>query len=310
MSQFSQIVAATFDEVSNEKNKAANQWSENALLKFLEMKGGLKRVPGGPQLEFTLDTAVNPDAAFLATDTSGTSTTKTEVLDAVKYDWALFVAPINWSIADEAKNSGEKKVDLVTSLVDNAMESHDDQFEAGLFAAAATNGFLSLPVLLDEAGAGTIGGVNAAVDTYWENQFIDYGTDDQLGLTKVYAQCAKGTGGSSPNLIVTSPTTWAVYADSLQTYFRYENAKTVDAGIQALQFASADLIFSHKYTSGTFDSYFLINTNELKLYVIKDFYRQRRSEIELPNAATMTMKVVSMAQIATKNRSRNGVAFT
>jgi hypothetical protein len=90
----------------------------------------------------------NPDAGFLATDVSPTSTTKTEVLDAVKYDWALFVAPINWSIADEAKNTGEKKVDLVTSLVDNGLNSHDDQFEAGLFAASATNGFLSLPVIL------------------------------------------------------------------------------------------------------------------------------------------------------------------
>src|SRR3990167_9388542 len=148
MSQFSQIVAATFDRTSNEKNKAANQWSENALLRFLESKGALKRVTGGPQLEFTLDTVVNPDAAFLASDVSATSTTKTEVLDAVKYDWALFVAPINWSIADEAKNSGEKKVDLVTSLVDNSFESHDDQFEGAMFAASATNGFLSLPVIL------------------------------------------------------------------------------------------------------------------------------------------------------------------
>ena len=42
--------------------------------------------------------------------------------------------------------------DLVTSLVDNAMESHDDQFEGALFAASATNGFLSLPVILTENG--------------------------------------------------------------------------------------------------------------------------------------------------------------
>ena len=307
MSQFSQIVAATFDRVNNEKNKAANQWSENAFLKFLEMKGGLKRVPGGPQLEFTLDTVVNPDAGFLATDVSATSTNKTSVLDAVKYDWALMVIPINWSIADEGKNSGEKKVDLVTSLVDNAMESHDDKFETGIFAASSTNGFLSLPVLLTEDGTGTIGGVNSATDTYWANGFDDYGTDLHLGLHLEHAECAKGSGGAAPDLLVTGQTTWATYADSVQTLLQFQSAKKVDMGVQALQFAGADLIFTQKYTS---DSVFQINTKTLKLYVIKDFYRQRRSEIELPNAATMNMKVVSLAQIATNNRSRNGVSFT
>jgi hypothetical protein len=307
MSQFSQIVAATFDRVSNEKNKAANQWSENALMKFLESKGALKRVTGGPQLEFTLDTVVNPDAAFLATDVSATSTNKTSILDAVKYDWALFVAPVNWSIADEAKNSGEKKVELVTSLVDNAMESHDDQFEAGLFAASATNGFLSLPVLFTEDGTGTIGGVVSGTDTYWLSEYEDYGTDLHLGLNIAYAECSKGSGGSSPDLLVTGQTVFATYADSLQANFLYQSTKKVDAGIQALAFSGADMIFSQKYTS---DTVWLLNTKETKLYVIKDFYRQRRSEIELPNAATMNMKIVSLAQFATKNRSRNGACFT
>jgi hypothetical protein len=307
MSQFSQIVAATYDRVTNEKNKAANQWSENATLRFLEAKGALKRVAGGPQLEFTLDTQRNPDAAFLASDVVGTSTSKTEVLDAVKYDWALFVAPINWSILDEAKNSGDKKVDLVQQLVDNAGESHDERFETAFFAASATNGMLSLPVLLTEDGSGTVGGVNSATDTYWANQFEDYGTDLHLGLTTSMAETAKGSGGAQPDLLITSTTTWATYADSLQSFFQYTKANTVDAGIQSLKFGGADLIFTHKYTN---DSVFGLNTKELKMYVIKEFYRQRRGEIELPNAATMSMKTVSVAQLATKNRSRNFVCFT
>lgn len=307
MSQFSQIVAATFDKKANETKKAENQWSENAFLNRMESIGGLKRVTGGPQLEFTLDTVVNPDAAFLATDYSGTSTNKTEVLDAVKYDWALFVAPVNWSISDEAKNTGEKKVDLVSSLVDNANESHDDQFEAGLFAASATNGFLSLPVLFTENGTGTIGGIVSGTDTYWLNAFEDYGTDLHLGLNISMAEAAKGTGGSSPNLIVTSNVVFATYADSLQANFYYDKANTVDAGIKTLKFGGADMISSHKYTS---DTAWLINTKFTKLYAIKDFFRQRRSEIELPNAAAMTMKLVSMAQFATSNRSRNSCCFT
>ena len=106
---------------------------------------------------------------------------------------------------------------------------------------------------------------------------------------------------------MTSPTTWATYADSLQANLQFASAKKVDAGVQTLQFAGQDMIFSHKYTS---DTVWGLNTKETKLYVIKEFYRQRRSEIELPNAATMTMKIVSMAQIATKNRSRNFACFT
>src|SRR4051812_44255241 len=103
MPQFEQVVAATYDRVNNQKNKAENVWSENATLRFFEQKGALKRVPGSNQLEFTIDTAQNPDAGFVATDMATLSTTKTEVLDAVKYDWALGIVPITWSILDEAK---------------------------------------------------------------------------------------------------------------------------------------------------------------------------------------------------------------
>lgn len=307
MSQFSQIVAATFDRTSNEKNKATNQWSENALLKFLERKGALKRVTGGPQLEFTLDYQVNPDAAFLATPSAPTSTTKTEVLDAVKYDWALFVAPVNWEIADEAKNSGEKKVDLVTSIVDNALESHDDQFEEALFAATATNGMLSLPVILTEDGTGTIAGTNSAVDTFWANKFYDYVSDINLGMKILYNRCAKGTGGSSPNLFATSSDTHATYEDTLADNIRYKEGSKGDNGFKTLEFKGEDMIFSQKYSS---DSVFFINTSRLKLYAIKNFWRQRRDAIEAINAATMNMKIVSLAQLAASDRSRNGVCFT
>src|SRR4051812_14587932 len=123
MPTISQILAASYPAVISKK--PANQWAESALLKALEKAGAIKRVAMGSTIEATLDYRANPGAQVLATDMSTTSTTKTEVLTAASYDPAAVSVPIVWSKQDEAKNDDDK-VQLVASLIDNALESHDD----------------------------------------------------------------------------------------------------------------------------------------------------------------------------------------
>jgi len=71
---FTQLVASTYDAVVNEKNKAADQWSDSSALNYLEKMGGVKRVTPGATLQMTLDYRVNSAADFLAADTTATST--------------------------------------------------------------------------------------------------------------------------------------------------------------------------------------------------------------------------------------------
>jgi hypothetical protein len=306
---FTQLVASTYDAVVKDRNKAANQWHESAFLNHLEKLGGVKRVPGGATLQLPLDYQINSGADFLATDTTTTSTTKTEVITAASYTFVPLVVPVNWTLSDEYLNSDtNQKIDIVSSLVDNAIASHDRSLETAFFAASATDGFESLRTMITEDGTGTFGTIVAGTETWWKNQFKDYDTGATLlaDMATLYNSCAKGTGGSAPNLLVGGSTEQGLFEGKLTPLQRFETS-TGDGGFKILKFKTADFVFSNASSN---DSIFFINTNNTKLYVVQGAYRQRRDAIEHVNAAMMNMKIISLVQFATNNRSRVGVLFT
>lgn len=309
---FEQLVASTYDDVVNERNKATDQWSESSFLKALEELGGVKKTAGGTTLQITLDYKQNPAAEFIATDTTQTSTSKTEILTAASYDWAILVSPVNWSMKDEALNSEKnQKVDLVTSIVDNALTSHDQVIEDALFAATATDGFSSLPLIYTTDGTGTIGTIDASIETWWKNQFKDWGNDTGATLladyTTLYNSTKKGSGGQAPNVIISSATMQASFEAALTPNQRFANVNKASGGFTELQFKTIPYLFTSEYTS---DSAWMFNTKDTKLYVVSSAWRQRRPTIDHVNALMKNMKTFSVAQIATRLRSRGGRLFT
>jgi hypothetical protein len=306
---FSQLVAATYDAAVAERGKAANQYAESALLSALEKKGGIKRIPGGSTLTLQLDYRRNPGTDFLATDVTATSTTKTEVLTQASYDFATLVVPITWSITDEILNSSpNQKVDLVAGLVDSAFQSHDDALEEAFFAAAATDGMLSLPVLASADGTGTVGAIDAGTETFWANQFDTYDISDadiDAVLPALFHACAKGSGSAlAPNLVTSGVVPYSQFESQLQANQRYGSGDKGVAGFEHLMCVTAPYVYS-KFGGA---DVFLLNTKSTKLFVAEGGWRKRTSSVEHVNAAAMTMKVVSVCQIATNNRSRMGRA--
>jgi hypothetical protein len=308
---FTQLVASTYDDVVNERNKSADQWSDSSFLKHLEKLGGVKRISGGATLQLTLDYRSNSGADFLATDTTTTSTTKTEILTAASYSMIPLIVPVNWSFFDEAVNSEKnQKVDLVASIVDNAISSHDQAIESAMFAATGgTDGFNTLVDLYTEDGTGTVGTIVSGTETWWKNKFKDYDAGATLlaDMTTLYNDCAKGSSGRVPNVIVTAAAPHGVYEGKLVANQRYVDANSASGGFKALKFKTADVIFSSGYAS---DSFFFFNTHDTQLFVVSSAWRKRRSPVEHINAAMMNMKVFSVLQLATRNRSRGGVLFT
>ena len=303
---FTQLVASTYDAVVNERNKAANQWAESAFLNALDAAGGIKRHAGGSTLDMTLDYRANPDADFLATDVTATGVNKTDVLTQASYAYATLVVPTNWTFTDEVLNSSaNQKVDLLSSIVDNAIATHDDMIEVGAFASVATDGFLSLPVIATSDGTGTVGSIIAGTETWWENQHSTFtnDTDIEAGMTTLFNLCAKGSGAKlQPEIIVSNAASNALYESNLQAFQRYEGGKVGNGGFKSLKFKDADVVFSK---NGTDDMYF-INPTNFKLYVVQGAFRQRRTPVEFTNAAMMNMKIFSVLQFATNNRSRLG----
>jgi hypothetical protein len=311
---FTQLVATTYDAIANERNKAADQWSDSSCLNHLERIGGVKRVSPGATLQLSLDYRANAGADFLATDTTATSTTKTDVLTATAPSWATLVVPTNWTITDEILNNGEAKIDLIASLVDNAIATHDYTIEAAMFATTGgTDGFNTFIDLFSEDGLGTVQGIVAGTETWWKNQFKDWGTDTGATLladyNTLYFSCGKGSLGRQPNVAVANSTLYGAFLAALQANQRFVDTRAATAGFQQVKLINADYIYSSVITTSQ-DSAFLFNTNDTALFVARNGWRKRRDAVEFSAAAMVNMKIVSVLQLATRNRSRGGVLFT
>jgi hypothetical protein len=304
MALISQLLSASYPNVI--AKKPVNQWAESALLSYMEKLGMVKRVQMGSTIDVPLDYQINAGAQVLATDMAPTSTTKTEVLTTSQFTPAQISVPIVWSKGDEAMND-EQKVDLVTSLIDNALESHDDLIESNLFAG--TNGFVGFDTMITENGEGTIGGIVAATDVWHKNQYKDYGDATTLlaDMATLFNSCMKGSGSKAGvKLIVTSATSHGVYEGKLAANQRFVDSSKGDGGFVALAFRNVPVIFSQKYTS---DSFFYLSKG-YELRVAKNMFRFKDKETAMENAEAYKTSVFTVGQAITSNRSRLGVLFT
>jgi len=313
---FTQLVATTFDDVVTERNKSADQWSDSSALMKLESIGGVKRVSGGATLQLPLDYRQNPALDFLATDTTPTSTAKTDVLTAASYTYVPYVVPVNYTLMDEALNSEKsQKVDLVTSIVDNMLVSHDQGIEAGLFAATGgTDGFNTFIDIYTEDGTGTVGTIVSGTETWFKSQFKDWAADTGATLladyNTLYFACAKGSSGRQPNVVIGNSTLYGSFVAALTANQRWVgNTTTAKHGFDNVKLNNADYIYTSVITTAQ-DSAFMFNTADTKLYVVRGAWRQRRPAIESINSILINIKTFSVLQLATSNRSRGGVLFT
>lgn len=311
---FTQLVASTYDAVVNERNKAADQWSDTSALNHLEKIGGVKRVTPGATLQMTLDYRQNTGADFLATDTTPTATGKTDVLTATGPSWATLVVPTNWTFTDEALNNGDSKVDLLSALADNALASHDYSLETAMFAATGgTDGFATFTDLFSEAGTGTVQGIDSSVETWWKNKFKDWGTDTGATLladyNTLYFACSKGSGGRQPNVVIGDATMYGAFLAALTPQQRFMDPKSATSGFGQVKLINADYIYTSVLTSAQ-EAAFMFNTTDTALFVAKTAWRKRREAVDFTAAAMVNMKIFTVCQLATRNRSRGGVIFS
>lgn len=305
----SQIVAVSYPAVLADMRKAANQWSESAVLREFERQGVVVRKSLGPTIEAPLDYRRNPGTDFLATDLTPTSLVKTEVVTAASFTPAELSVPVVWSKGDDMKNPSEnQKIAFVKQLLENAINSHDDAIEEALFAATATDGFNSLRVLVPDNGQGTVGGIDSGTETWWRNPNGDYasnGTDLESVFTTQFNNAAKGSGaGLAPKFMVSGSEPHALYESTQIANQRFVNTSELDAGFKVLAFKTARYVFSQY---GGERVYFL-HPRCISMVASKQYFRDRGETNEIDDANGFVTKIYSGLQLVTSNKSRLAVA--
>lgn len=304
-----QITAVSYPAVLAEMRKAANQWVESAALREMERQGAIQRVSLGDTIEVPLDYRANPDAAVLASDQDTASLLKTEVVTSASYPVAQISVPVVWTKADDAKNPTEsQKIALVKQLLENGINSHDDLIEQLIFTSSTAGGdeFNGLDTLAPTSGTGTVGGIDASVETWWKNYADLYydATDIEAAFTTAFNKSAKGSGSLlAPKFMVSGATPHALFESTLQSLQRFVDVKEADAGFKILAFKSCRYVFS-QYGG---DKVYFLNPKNYQIVMSKQYFRDKGNTIEIPDQNAFVFKIYSAGQAVTSNKSRIAV---
>lgn len=304
-----QITAVAYPMVLADKRGPANQWAENAALRALEKGGFVERKNLGENIEAPLDYRANPDTAILASDQDTASLTKTEVLTSAVFEIAQLNVPVTWTKGDEAKTPTEnEKVDFSRARIENALTSHDDQIETCVFTSSTVGGteLNGLNSLVPTSGQGTVGGIDASVETFWRNPADTYqadGSDIEAVMSETWNDVSKGTGGMQPTLLLSGSSPHVLYESQLQAFQRFMRSDEADAGFKALAFHGAPYVFSHKGGSNIY----MLNPKNYKLVVSRQYFRDKGSTEVVPGQNAFYFLLYSALQFITNNKSRLGV---
>ena len=144
-----------------------------------------------------------------------------DVLSAAKYDWCQVALHVTASGRElKMNNSEQRMIDLVKSRVDVAMSTAANNMSIDIYSSGAlTNQIGGLGTLIQQAGTGTVGGINSSTYAFWRNKFQEVAGGDvavdgaltgtpltyanlRTAMTQQWLATTRGT--DKPDLIVSS----------------------------------------------------------------------------------------------------------
>lgn len=249
----SEIITTTLESRSGKL--ADNMLDNNALLARLRSKGKVKPFSGGrkiyQELEYNDNGTVQAYSGFDTLDVS-----PSDVFTAAEFDIKQYSVAITASGLELLQNAGKEQViDLLESRISNAEKSLLNRIAADIYGDGTSYGgkvIGGLQLLVADAPtSGTVGGINRATWSFWQNQVYDASADGgaatsaaniQAYFNSLYLECSRGK--DMPDLIVCDNAHFKFYWSSLQALQRFgPDSDVAKLGFQTLKFMKADVVF-------------------------------------------------------------------
>jgi hypothetical protein len=228
---------------------ADNVTNHNGLLRTLEDTGGIKNAGGGRQLDEPL---LYNELATKFYDGYETFTidTSQEVITNAVYQWKQ-LGGFSFISGKEKIMNREKwqAVSLAESRIDALIAGLRNKTGLSIYSLGTGEGgkeFGGLRLLVSDDGTGTVGGIDAAVETWWSNQhdFTTAAITPDTILSRMNAMHLACTRGSDqPNLIMANGAYFTAYWESLQENARHTSPKMADAGFRTLEFVGTPVVY-------------------------------------------------------------------
>lgn len=247
-----EIVTTTLRKRS--KKLADNVTRNNAIFYRLNERGNVRPFNGGRIITEELFYAENSTyQRYSGYDVLNVQ--PSDVITAAEYEIKQVAVGVSISGLEGLMNSGaEQVIDLLGARIENAEDTmqnglSQDSYSNGSADGGKQIGGLQL-LVADSPTSGTVGGIDRATWSFWQNYEFDATTDGGAAVTAaniqsymntVYLNTARGT--DKCDLILTDNNYYRAYWESLQAIQRVTNTKMAEAGFENLKFMGADVVF-------------------------------------------------------------------
>lgn len=262
---FDAILSTTLANYRNQLED--NIFSNLPLTYWLRDAGNIVKLSGGESIVEQLLYGQNGTAGSYS-GYDNLDTTPQEGITAAQYPWRQYAASVAISGLEERKNSGsEKLIDLLKAKVNQAELSIQETMNAMFTSDGSGNGgkdWFGLDYFVPvDPTSGTVGGIDAAAETWWRSKADATAKVLELGdLNHMYNLTSKGK--IHPVFELTTMDLYEKYESLLQPQVRYQNTKVADAGFQNLMHKGATVQYDDDIASGR---WYFLNPRFLKLKV-------------------------------------------
>ena len=311
----SEIVTTTL--YKRNKELADNVSNGNALLARLNQKGNVRPCSGGRQIVEELEYAENSTFMYY----SGYETldiSPSDVFSAAVFDWKQAAVNVSASgLETEIQNAGQEAViNLLQKRIDNAMKTMRNNLSTGVYSDGTGSGGKQIgglqALVADAPSTGTVGGINRATYSFWQNQTSGDATlttaaNMRTEMQDMWLECTRGS--DTPDFIVADKIFYNFFWDSLTDIQRITGSEEGVAGFKSLKYVTADVFYDGDSGIPSSHMYFL-NTDYLYLRP-----HAKRNVVPLDkksslNQDAMIVPVVWAGNLTCSNASLQGVIWT
>lgn len=237
---------------------ADNVSKSNALLSRVSARGNVSMVDGGRTIVRELEYAENDTFQYYS-GYENLNISPSDVFSAAEYAWKQAAVNVSWSgLEARIQNAGEQaKIKLVASRIRNAERTMRNQISVGIYSDGSGAGGKQVTGLqsqvADTPTSGSVGGINRANFTFWQNQTVTLTSTDSTSelaadMRTLWSACSRGA--DRPDLIVAGATLYDLFWSDMQSIQRVTNASSGNKGYTELEFRGVPVVLDGGQATG------------------------------------------------------------
>ena len=312
----SEVVATT---LRKRRGKTADNVSNhNSLLRYLNARGRVETVDGGRTLTEELDYAENSTFMWYS-GSEVLNTAASSVFSAAEYDPKQAAVSVQIDGRTRRMNAGKAaSIKLLKGRLTNGERTLANNITTGIFSDGTGTGGKQVTGLqaqvADDPTTGTVGSINRATWSFWQNQTFDAGDAGAAAaasnmreyMGRLWRSCLRGA--DHPNLIVMDNLYYGHFEASLQSIQRITEEADATSGFRSLMFSGAGGKAPVIYDPACPESHgYMLNTDFLHWQVYRGANMEPLMERHSFNQDSTLNFLIFMGNLTSSNLSLQGV---